>query len=87
MRYAFGVVILFVAASPAMACLNDTQVRQAEEQFRSGYERAPEQPMRLRNFYGVDLLGIGAAVAGGGMISLAVYRARKNGTKGGTDVE
>ena len=77
MKYLLGGVILLVVASPAMACLNDTDVVRSEEQFRSGYQRSVDQPRTWRNFFGIDLLGMSAMGAGVGMIGLACFRAAR----------
>jgi hypothetical protein len=66
-------------ATPALACLNDTQVEAAEREFRSSYERnesAAAAPSPTMN-----PMAIGALVGGSGLIGacgvVGVKRARR----------
>jgi hypothetical protein len=71
-------------ASPSFACLNDTGVRAAEDEFRSRYE-SPSTNATSSDFPGTSAInpwGVAALAIGGGLIagsSLTRFRRHKRG--------
>ena len=71
----------FAVASPARACLNDTRVEAAENEFRSRYESVspvPQAPSDALNPAAVEAL-----VGGGGLLGAGGVVAFKRNRRGG----
>ena len=73
-RMLWGAAAIAAMAGPASACLNDRAVNQAEAEFRSRYEQPAPAPPGRPMLWGVDMLGLVAMAAGGGLIAASTVR-------------
>jgi hypothetical protein len=75
-------VYLAICGSTAFACLNDTAVRIAEDEFRSRYDEVapPDQPRPAS----INTLGVAALAIGSGLVAgaaLGGFRRKDSGEK------
>jgi hypothetical protein len=75
-------VFLLASVGTSRACLNDTGVEKAEQEFRSQYNR-PTPPPSAAEYGGLNPWGLGALCIGAGMATgsliVAVGRKRHGG--------
>jgi hypothetical protein len=78
-RVLLAMLLLPFFARQGYACLNDTSVERAEQEFRSQYNQPPPEPAAQQaglNPWGLGALCVGAGLASGSLI-VAVGRRRR----------
>lgn len=82
MRRLFTLVVLSVAAAPAAACINDSELPTHEREFRSSYmaDRKPAEPPEPG--YKQYIPGTAAAVGGVLLLGAGIITVRRVMTRG-----